>query len=869
MDAVDDAEDSRTSMVARKRDLGDFESRADSPDLPFDEGRSCKHAKQTHGDIKGLGVSGSYSLSPGDGPSEAQAIPSLPSTSWNQGVKGDVRTSFGSKPKKPLFKSTHTALYDDASPRDSTPSANEVAKPSTMEMERQDKPSHATPRVDLANFSTTTAEISGAGDIAISVGEPDLMVDSTSSGRHDPLKFVLGKQSTDFTPTFTNTRNPNISVEVPSFRPEVDAQPEGISSPKDTENVHVYKSKRGRLTKVVVEQASLKVNSADNDRSTPSSANELLVKSTGVGRRRHTNEFLDDVNEDENNGDSQDNGALDIPPEAVQQDSNTKNKETEVRNGRKGREKKKNKKSPSYACARGEFSLREMLQQGVQVPLENLTFRRFAYHFANDNAATILLLKPKQVKSAFLKYITEYFPRDPKPLLKAASDSADEPGWAKLAMKIMQTAASAYQEAASMPEDPEIGEVSREMSQERETPTTSRPGISQEESENTSVPEEQSQELSTKFSELELSLQQKYFPAVNGIIAKSHCLKCGKTEHRTFDCPAWTCTACGGSHTSFSCPKNRRCGKCREKGHHVSECTERLAASRDEMVCDLCQSKNHIETACHLIWRTFSPKSEEIKKVRVMTISCYFCGGDGHYGPECGLNRDAIPSTTWSRSNHSKYVENLSNTMGMSRLGDNSFPPRNMGNKSFSIKGLADNPITLDDSDEDVSFIRPKINGTTRHSNIKIDQKMKPAPASIKMSHDVIRTSSPRPQNLPARPDWARESARYGRERAFTPPPIDHNAYGNSFTEHDQYKPAPQQNDRSMNGYYPPPATGNSYNDAPLNGYYQGPPAPPLNSYQPSPTYYQQPPSQPYQSQYSFAPPPRSPAPTPSYVHPY
>lgn len=329
----------------------------------------------------------------------------------------------------------------------------------------------------------------------------------------------------------------------------------------------------------------------------------------------------------------------------------------------------------------------------------------------------------------------------------------------------------------------------------------------------------------------ELAMQHKYFPTANGIITIVRCLMCGDTTHSTMDCEALSCDSCKmvGDHTTMACNLMQRCSKCRERGHAIGACPEKLYIGRDEIVCDLCQSRSHIETACDLVWRTFYPKAEDIKRVKSITVSCYFCGGLGHYGPDCGLkagNRWSPCDSTWSRLNYETYVDPSSNAVAISAPKDYSIPARSTKGSQLSIKGKANNAIEyVESDDEDVSFIRPKEANNPRQAKtfgkigINLSERITPVPA-IRPSQSVYRGQEHRSNP----PRTGLRSSRHMRENNVSPPspPPTNNPQGFA----NQFPPG---RDMQGAGYYqmaPPPPPPN-YN------YYQQAPPPPPPAYYP------------------------------------
>ncbi|KAJ8062404.1 hypothetical protein OCU04_008945 [Sclerotinia nivalis] len=230
--------------------------------------------------------------------------------------------------------------------------------------------------------------------------------------------------------------------------------------------------------------------------------------------------------------------------------------------------------------------------------------------------------------------------------------------------------------------------------------------------------------LSPKLTPEDRAAILKYFPTTDGIILR-RCLVCGSSGHDRALCPDSACSSCGstGDHLTPACPRTTVCGKCRGVGHQTSHCPEKLRAAKEDIKCIMCQSPSHLEDQCHLIWRSFLPGPEEIKKVRNISVYCYFCGRTGHFGPECGLYRGepASGGRSWSSSNLEKYLDGTISHDSMSLRGnDYSIPSR--AKKGFTIKGKANDPIELDDSDDDEGFIHPKVNMGSKTGQIQFSQ---------------------------------------------------------------------------------------------------------------------------------------------------
>ncbi|KAI3322429.1 hypothetical protein HD806DRAFT_500005 [Xylariaceae sp. AK1471] len=157
----------------------------------------------------------------------------------------------------------------------------------------------------------------------------------------------------------------------------------------------------------------------------------------------------------------------------------------------------------------------------------------------------------------------------------------------------------------------------------------------------------------------EFRLQTKYFPGAGD--PSQYCLSCSSVGHTTQVCPELSCRFCeSGSHNSFGCPTKQRCDKCRQTGHSVDICQEKLALAPEELGgCAFCGAE-HQDQDCPEIWRSFRPSELNVKKVKSIPAFCYLCGGENHYGPECSLpdkSGKVLDRTTWSKTNREIYVD--------------------------------------------------------------------------------------------------------------------------------------------------------------------------------------------------------------------
>ncbi|KAK8255673.1 hypothetical protein IWZ00DRAFT_136783 [Phyllosticta capitalensis] len=225
-------------------------------------------------------------------------------------------------------------------------------------------------------------------------------------------------------------------------------------------------------------------------------------------------------------------------------------------------------------------------------------------------------------------------------------------------------------------------------------------------------------------SEEEYELQVRYF-GTKDPNDPVHCLTCGESGHMADVCPSRTCDFCQAVdlHFSSNCPTRLKCKKCRERGHKREECTAKLFRSKmDGIECDLCRSKDHFEEECTWVWRTFDPAQlPHINKIERLSVGCYFCGSDAHWGDDCHMKpRSATHPLfdVFSAKEANRYL-----------IDPSARPVNGTSNGGISIKGSAqNNPIDLEDDDDDdhmANFYRnvrpPRGGGGHARGNIRMN----------------------------------------------------------------------------------------------------------------------------------------------------
>lgn len=918
----DEAEDSRTSAVGRKRGL---EAHQD-PDVSLDEDsmqRIRKRAKQDYGPLNGLESEDGMSL---DVPSSlAMVEPSasnrndqirtspvmeynlthLPqSTSWNKGVQGGLRISFGSKARDQQAGQPHPPLdhREEAEPSIYIHQDDEHSTDNDVQINVQQQED-----LDMAETLSGVADAPGGEHLSIlgprlqdpangsspasdrNSGPMTLNFDSDTYNQLGPLHsdpILQGRKTNNDLPQFATSdgsavESDNLILEMEEQRqnlPEIDegettsfkaphnqpvtkrtpeqVYPQDISQLKLSTQLYKSESQTYSLQELRKDDKQISVEDINfHDfiphflRTNPTNYHLLKPKNIKAAFNKYLGLYYP-------SGFQQKllNGVDPAITEVVKQAMNDMKSETSVA-AQPGDDSRIAKTARVYETSKGTFQLVEILKDNKQIKVGDIAFQDFVPHFLNTNPKTFRLLKPKNVKAAFRVYLNLYYIGQTSKALKQAMGTTESvpEHFVEQVMRDIERSFSVADTKNELvppsvtPPSPEpgttagkqIGATQRNfdhlqirgsglvgvpqgalMSSDEgpisftpinaprsdipvqpDVPSQShqnllpRPGINRDVGNDESAttkgdhltdPQSRASSdgstslMDVEIGKIEIALQQKYFPAVDGKIAGPRCLACADTDHNTLNCPALSCTLCGVSsnHSKFTCPRNQRCGKCRQKGHSAKECPEKLLASNTERgQCDICTSPDHSEADCHYIWRSFLPKPEEIRTVSGISIYCYACGSKGHYGPDCGLRKGIILSggITWSNSNLQKYLDQNSRDRAISSGIDYSIPNRHA--KTFSFKGIANDPIVLDDSDDEVPFIRPKVDSATvqRHTGqirFKKDSWSAQERSSGNSSKIHSRNQERHVTSAFGQPRRGQDdSARYGRERSFSPPP--------------------------------------------------------------------------------------------------
>lgn len=211
---------------------------------------------------------------------------------------------------------------------------------------------------------------------------------------------------------------------------------------------------------------------------------------------------------------------------------------------------------------------------------------------------------------------------------------------------------------------------------------------------------------------------QRYYPGIPEDAV--FCVLCTSTAHRQDACPSKICRFCQAQdHPAHFCPTRKRCLICKQLGHPVEDCQEKLSrAPGEDTECAFCQGGDHEEENCVVFRRSFRPGENDIRRVKSIPIYCYSCGAEGHFGTQCGLSRESsrpVLQEIWSQENCQRYVDQNSTEVAIvldptsgphaSSWGADDRP--NFGGKSMARPTHV--VFEDDDDDDEEGFIRPPV----------------------------------------------------------------------------------------------------------------------------------------------------------------
>lgn len=228
----------------------------------------------------------------------------------------------------------------------------------------------------------------------------------------------------------------------------------------------------------------------------------------------------------------------------------------------------------------------------------------------------------------------------------------------------------------------------------------------------------------------ELKMQLQYFHTGKSLSDVDEtlpikCVACGCGDHEAGKCELLNCRNCGAhkAHLTGLCPVNAKCSKCRESGHDSLSCHYKLKTlAADEIICDLCQQRGHVEEDCELTWRTSGSPWTFDPSLYIVRFSCYECGRSGHLGNDCPSRRPgkSLGTSCWTAcqkfSVPARSEEKFALPAG---------PKRIRGGGEMRIRGKAQSqqrPTLQEKNDEELEFLGSKrIRQTGPPTPIKIN----------------------------------------------------------------------------------------------------------------------------------------------------
>lgn len=143
--------------------------------------------------------------------------------------------------------------------------------------------------------------------------------------------------------------------------------------------------------------------------------------------------------------------------------------------------------------------------------------------------------------------------------------------------------------------------------------------------------------------------QKRYFQLSDG--DEVACLICDGRGHQEDHCPERTCRHCKAIDVHFArtCPVQRKCPRCHERGHVEEECTSKLR-NTEPPPCDICSGLHH-EEDCPWRFRKMPDPSLALRQISdALLVCCHNCATSrSHFTDDCPLrDRSKQSHAEWS-----------------------------------------------------------------------------------------------------------------------------------------------------------------------------------------------------------------------------
>ncbi|EEP80314.1 predicted protein [Uncinocarpus reesii 1704] len=288
------------------------------------------------------------------------------------------------------------------------------------------------------------------------------------------------------------------------------------------------------------------------------------------------------------------------------------------------------------------------------------------------------------------------------------------------------------------------------------------------------------------------------------------CTDCLAEGHLAEICPDKECKHCGAwsVHESRFCPSWRRCQRCRERGHDEVDCPSLLKELASEIPCDFCNSNQHIESECDLLWKV--PKRDLSLSQIFISVCCSFCTSKQHLLGDCPVRPFPMNSSSWSLS---AFDPSLVSNIASSKLpahpgGDD----RDEQLSGLRIKGRANEQIYSDDDHDDFTGRRRPLRRQPPRSHIRFDSGIGRGrnldDDSTRQNGSAVDRYTPHDYRREYR-DREPDTGRNVRQRSLSPGPYNQRQRGGGGSG--RHGP-PRSPPRGRGGRAPPPSRGGTKN---------------------------------------------------------